>query len=334
MAPERRLIPLASDDAISSSSSTTTIQCTSTVVGVIPPAIHALLTPPTSSATAAAATTNNNDVIVTGGRVDDQSSGLSYLHLRNRNEVAIWDHATQTANEELVVSKGGVCRILSHPEHDGDDGDDLLVTCLGPDLANVQQQRQLQYNNNDVNGTLRRSTRRAGVPHPPSTPRTPSTLPSTPLRCVYIASPTTGVLCVYVIDNNTSNNSGEQKKQQQQQQCDASVRLKLKPNEVITTLTPISGGTTSAQQQQFTTWILLTTSHGRLWKVYRTARPATLHAKRVHDGKIRDYDNDRGLSEGGDGSSGPMVVGGIVHKMYNYLTTPSRASKPSVENNE
>jgi hypothetical protein len=28
------------------------------------------------------------------------------------------------------------------------------------------------------------------------------------------------------------------------------------------------------------------------------------------------------------------MVGGIVHKMYNYLTTPSRASKPSVENNE
>lgn len=339
MAPERRLIPLASDDAISSSSSTTTIQCTSTVVGVIPPAIHALLTPPTSSATAAAATTNN-DVIVTGGRVDDQSSGLSYLRLRNRSEVAIWDHATQTINEELVVSEGGVCRILSHPEHDGDGDDYLLVTCLGPDLTNVRQRRRLQYDN-DVNGALRRSTRRAGVP-PPSTPRSPSTLPSTPLRCVYIASPTTGVLCVYVIDNNnTSNNSGEQQ-QQQQQQCDASVRLKLKPNEVITTLTPIKsavGGTTSAQQQQqqqqFTTWILLTTSHGRLWKVYRTARPATLHAKRVHDGKIRDHDcdNDRGLSEGGDGSSGPMV-GGIVHKIYNYLTTPSKASKPSVENEE
>ena len=332
MAPERRLIPLAPDDATSSSSSTTTVQCTSTVVGVIPPAIHALLTPPTSS---------NDDVIrVTGGRVDDQSSGLSYLRLRNGNVVAIWDHATQTINEELVVSEGGVCRLLSHPEHDnGDDGDDdcLLVTCLGPDLANVQRRRQLQYNN-DANGALRRSTRRAGVPHPPySTPRTPSTLPSsTPLRYVYIASPTTGVLCVYVIDNNTSNNSGGEQKQQQQ--CDASVRLKLKPNEVITTLTPIKsavvGGTTSAQQQQFTTWILLTTSHGRLWKVYRTARPATLHAKRVHDGKIRDYDNDRGLSEGGDGSSGPMVVGGIVHKMYNYLTTPSKSIKPSVENDE
>ena len=333
MAPERRLIPLASDDAISSSSSTTTIQCTSTVVGVIPPAIHALLTPPTSSATAAA-TTNNDVIHVTGGRVDDQSSGLSYLHLRDKNEVAIWDHATQTINEELVVSEGGVCRILSHPEHDG-RGDDLLVTCLGPDLANVQQQRQLQYNN-DVNSTLRRSTRRAGGRVGEGGAGVSSAVSSTPLRYVYIASPTTGVLCVYVIDNNTNNNyinsGGEQKKQQQ---CDASVRLKLKPNEVITTLTPISavGGTTSAQQQQFTTWILLTTSHGRLWKVYRTARPATLHAKRVHDGKIRDYDNDQGLSEGGDGSSGPMV-GGIVHIMYNYLTTPSKASKLSVENEE
>lgn len=325
--PERRLIPLAADDdaVSSSSSSATAIQCTSNVVGVIPPAIHALLTPPPTAAAAS----------VTGGRVDDQSSGLSYLLLlptRSNNEVAIWDHATQTVNEELVVPKGGVCRVLSHPEHSGRG--DLLVTCLGPDLTTSSVQQQQQYH--DV--SLRRSTRRAaGVPPPPS-PRTSSTLPSTPLRYVYIASPTTGVLCVYVIDSNTtsiSNNSGEK---QQQQQCDASVRLKLKPNEKITTITPISavgGTTTSAQQQQFTTtWIILTTSHGRLWKVYRTARPATLHAKRVHDGKIQDDDNDQGLSEGGDGSSSTARVGGIVRGMYNYLTTPSKASKSCVETEE
>jgi len=124
------------------------------------------------------------------------------------------------------------------------------------------------------------------------------------LRHVYAASPTTGVLCVWVLDTATADNS-----ESGGVECNASVRLKLKEGEVLTALTPMSESGGDA-------WLLVSTSLGRLWKIYKTSRPLTLHAKLVKRRMIAE--NTNGLDE----EEGEET--GIVRGLYNYFTTPSK----------
>ncbi len=135
------------------------------------------------------------------------------------------------------------------------------------------------------------------------------------LRHVYAASPTTGVLCVWVLDSNSS----VAKKQNNRsggvdQHCDASIRLKLKDQEILTSLVPMnaSHGTSS--------WLLVSSSHGRLWKIYKTSRPLTLHAKSVTK-RIISAVSVSGNNEG----DGTGTTAGIVRGLYNYFTTPSKS---------
>jgi len=98
MAPERSLIP-------SEDNTSTSFQTAANVVGVIPPQIHDILT-------------NNSDAL-TSSKIDDNTSGLSYLiNNTNSNIISVWEHSTQTLNEELIPPSRGICVNLIHPEHD------------------------------------------------------------------------------------------------------------------------------------------------------------------------------------------------------------------------
>jgi len=195
--------------------------------------------------------------------------------------ISVWEHCTQTLNEELVAPSG-LCVKLTHPEHYSADNinNDLLVIYLGPNSNN---------NNSSNNMTPGRMYGRDQA---------------RALRHVYAASPTTGVLSVWVLDTTSITDDYAPL------ECNASVRLKLKEGELLTALTPIdeSGGDA---------WLLASTSLGRLWKIYKTSRPLTLHAKLVKRRMILPQRDD------GKGEEGEEETG-YVRGLYNYLTTPSK----------
>jgi len=289
MAPERRLIPAETDDPPA-----TRVQCSSNVVGVIPPQIHEIL----ASSPATTGRRPRHE-----GRLDDHASGVSYLVGSGRGGVdddddddddgsegssaifSLWEHSTHTLNEELVPPSG-LCARLAHPEHRGGGGS-LLVACLGP---------------NDGGGAARYGADRAAM-----------------LRHVYAASPATGVLCVWVLDSNNPHLRGGSETNDGRclagPECDASVRLRLGPREILTALTPVSNvGSTGG-----TAWLLAATSTGMLWKVYKTSRPLTLHAKLVKSSQIAEGGLSSTSTEEEEGA-------GIVRGLYNYFTTPSKKS--------
>mmetsp|Transcript_20644 Transcript_20644/g.43398 ORF Transcript_20644/g.43398 Transcript_20644/m.43398 type:complete len:1312 (+) Transcript_20644:68-4003(+) len=239
------------------------------------------------------------------GRVDDYGSGISFLLGSHVDEgagggstISLWEHSTQTLNEDLIAPSG-LCVTLTHPEHhpaaadDASLDSDLLVACLGPTA-------------NDASGG-------GGGPGRDRS--------RTSLRYAYAASPTTGVLCVWVLDANhmpRSPRSGGAS----DAECDASVRLKLKPGEVLTELAPVTGA--SSSEGGGTAWLLAATSAGRVWKIYKTSRPLTLHAKLVR-GKF--LEKNVGSSEAEEGEQET----GIVRGLYNYFTTPSKPSRRTGE---
>lgn len=338
VAPERCLISAATDDASitnastsSSSSTVPRVQCTSNVVGVIPPKIHHLLTTFTTTEN----TISGIGVVGGGGggggalpwpllprgRVDDHSSGVSYLHLVDRKSVAVWEHGTQTLNEELrAPPPSGLCRVLTHPEHDANGGVGrvgvgeagagavLLVACLGPDTA---------YDG------IRHSTRGGGGVGGGGGRYLSSLSP----RHVHVASPTTGVLCLWVLDSSTSSSSFSP---QEGEGCDASVLLRLKNGEVLTAISPVKNDVAAAAAAPGSSlaWLLISTSHGRLWKVYRTFRPLTLHARRIDDERIRAVEargDDQSLEDGGG------AVVGIMRGLFDYFTTTPSKKPRDVE---
>ena len=212
--------------------------------------------------------------------------------------ISLWEHSTQTLNEDLIAPANGLCVKLSHPEHEvdpeaegsnGSASDDLLVACLGPN------------NNNATTGLLGGGERLA---YGREMGRT--------LRHVYAASPTTGVLCVWVLDTLHPHKEFVD--------CDASVRLKLKPNEVLSALTPMNASSGEGGSSS-TAWLLASTSLGRLWKIYKTTRPLTLHAKLV---KRKMVPKTSAFSDGGD--AGEEEGTGIVKGLYHYMFTPSKTS--------
>jgi len=279
-APSRSLISEEDNTA-------TRIQCTSNVVGLIPAQIHQILT---------GAGGDRDSSSSRRGRIDDHGSGISFLlgQGRESNVISLWDHSTQTLSEELVAP-AGLCVKLTHPEHvvataeyiDGGGGgttpsDELLVACLGPNAA--------------ANARSHRSGHGGALRH------------------VYAASPTTGVLCVWVLDNQ------QQRNDRNSTDCDASVRLKLKAGEVLTALTPMISGTSDGN----TAWLLAATSLGRLWKIYKTSRPLTLHAKKMAKRKLIAQADSPSEEDGDDA--------GIVRGLYNYFTTPSKKMATHSEN--
>ncbi|KAL7524467.1 hypothetical protein ACHAXR_000587, partial [Thalassiosira sp. AJA248-18] len=165
--------------------------------------------------------------------------------------------------------------------------DDLLVACLGPNATNDHT-------------------------HPGAGGRVYGRDQGRTLRHVYAASPTTGVLCVWVLDTNLQRGNSAA---DSFVECDASVRLKLKAGEALTVLTPMSES--SMEGNVSSTWLLAATSLGRLWKIYKTSRPLTLHAKLVKRKMLVDSINP---SEEGEEDSG------IVRGLYNYFATPSKKS--------
>jgi len=193
---------------------------------------------------------------------------------------------------------------LTHPEHhpvaSGVVDSDLLVACLGP-------------NANDGSSATQYGGGRSmyGRDH------------GRTLRHVYAASPTTGVLCVWVLDTNNLQLRSNDKTNADSAgvECDASVRLKLKPGEVLTVLTPMSGS--SLDGAIGTAWLLAATSLGRLWKIYKTSRPLTLHAKLVKKNLI---------TENGPSSMEEEEEAGIVRGLYNYFTTPSKYTSHNEDN--
>jgi len=268
MAPERSLIPPEDNTS-------TSFQTAANVVGVIPPQIHDILT-------------NNSDAL-TSSKIDDNTSGLSYLiNNTNSNVISVWEHSTQTLNEELIPPSRGICVNLIHPEHDttsnvDNNNNKLLVTCLGPNNnTSTNNHRRGEGNNNS-------------------------------LRHLYAASSTSGVLSVWVLDNTTKNTTSTN---DGFVECDASVRLALKDNEVLTSLTSMnntSGGNSD-------TWLLASTNYGRLYKIYKTSRPLTLSAKLI---KKKLIPSD--ISNGGQQVDvEEEEETGLVRGLYNYFTTPSK----------
>jgi len=65
-------------------------------------------------------------------------------------------------------------------------------------------------------------------------------------------------------------------------------------------------------------WLLASTSRGRLVKVYKTSRPLALHAKFVPRREARG---------GTDGQEQEEVEVGFARGIYEYLTTPSKRSR-------
>jgi len=198
---------------------------------------------------------------------------------------------------------------LTHPEHcpvdagsNVADSDVLLVACLGP---NANDGTATQYGGGGRHG---RDQGRA-------------------LRHVYAASPTTGVLCVWVLDTNNlqlrSGSSVIAGDIMTGVECDASVRLKLKPGESLAALTPIRGSSMDGGLGG-TAWLLAATSLGRLWKIYKTSRPLTLHAKLVKKNSIAESATSS-LEEGEEA--------GYVRGLYNYFTTPSKKSSYYADDN-
>ncbi|EJK72627.1 hypothetical protein THAOC_05825 [Thalassiosira oceanica] len=81
---------------------------------------------------------------------------------------------------------------------------------------------------------------------------------------------------------------------------DSSVRIALRDGEVMTSLVPASGPAGSS-------WLLASTSRGRLVKVYKTSRPLALHAKFVPRQEARG-DGRRGTGGGGGPRQGTVPV--------------------------
>jgi len=244
--------------------------------------------------------------------------------------VVVWEHSSQTPNEELIAPISGVYANLVHPEHS--PGRDLLVACLGPDPANDDD-------NDVLGGGDRRSRRsrriRGGIGRSSS---------SASPRRAYVASPSTGVLCVWILDDDDYDNDKNDKNDHRvrtrgaakatrggggggttTKECDASVRLRLRDGEYLTDLVPMlvakkdgRGGGGGGH------WLIVSTNRGRLWKVRTTYRPMTLHARLVEGGTT--------IGGEGDDDDAPAVVPatttkavGVVRGLYNYLTTPSKS---------
>ena len=271
MAPERSLIPPEDNTS-------TSFQTAANVVGVIPPQIHDILT-------------NNTSCALTS-KIDDNTSGLSYLiNNTNSNVISVWEHSTQTLNEELIPPSRGICVNLIHPEHDttttNTDNNKLLVTCLGPNNnTSTNNHRRGEGNNNT-------------------------------LRHLYAASSTSGVLSVWVLDNNNTKNTTSSN--DVAVECDASVRLALKDNEVLTSLTSMNNNNGSSGNNN-DTWLLASTNYGRLYKIYKTSRPLTLSAKLI---KKKLIPNDSNVG-GGQLVDEEEEETGLVRGLYNYFTTPSK----------
>ncbi|KAL9185223.1 hypothetical protein ACHAXT_003000 [Thalassiosira profunda] len=266
-APERNLLPSGHDGLAAA-----------TVVGVVPPAVHELLGGADGAAVAPRAASFR-------GTVDHHGSGLSFL-LSTENggdgggslegAVAVWEHATQTPNEELAAPPGPCLRLV-HPEHiTGTESDgatrELLVACVGPDDALASGRRALRH--------------------------------------VYAASPATGVVAAWVLSSVRGPKDSPE--------CDASVRLRLGEGEALTALVPAAGGGGGDA------WLLAATDWGRVWKIYKTARPLTLHAKLVKGEKVA------GDALGDEEEEGT----GILTGLYNYLTTPAKKARRADEMEE
>ena len=128
-------------------------------------------------------------------------------------------------------------------------------------------------------------------------------------RHAFLASPVTGVLCAWVLDLERARSPGGHGAREEAEECDASVRLRLGDGEALTALVPLDGepGIGAA-------WLLAATSRGRLWKIYKTSRPPTLHAKRVRR---------RPLVAAGR-SAAEVEEPGLVRGLLNYFVTPSK----------
>ncbi|KAL3800414.1 hypothetical protein ACHAW5_009092 [Stephanodiscus triporus] len=358
MAPERRLIPPDHD-----------ARCTSNVVGVIPPKVRDFLAA-VASASGARDDRDGDEIPARRrrpppppptrrGRVDDHSSGASFLLGRdddndNDEVVVVWEHSAQTPNEELIAPTSGVYARLVHPEQHRPDDDlagrrDLLVACLGPDPDDDDDDDDdLAAVRGGGGGDRRLRSRRArggGHTHSSSSPRR-----------AYVVSPSTGVLCLWILDDDhdydydndddndhrartrggaakaTGGGGGGDCARTTTKECDASVRLRLRDGECLTALVPIDVANNDddvvpgrrrrrgRRLRSSDPWLLASTNRGRVWKVRTTYRPMTLHARLVGVGAI-----------GGGGDATAFVVPatttkavGVVRGLYNYLTTPSK----------
>ncbi|KAL7522786.1 hypothetical protein ACHAWX_007515 [Stephanocyclus meneghinianus] len=218
--PERSLIPPAPPTAT---------QSTAHVIGVVPPSIHALLSQ------------SHHDSI--SGSIDQNCSGLSFLV--HRHEIHVWEHSTQTLNEELTAPSQSALRLV-HPEHD--EGGDLLAVCASADPART-----------------RKSTR--GGPGK--------------VHYVYVVSSSTGVVCLWMLDSRYSglklhrHDGRSGGKEDCAGECDASLRLPI-DDEFVTAFTTASGNSVTADG-----WIFLATSKGKMYKLRMTSRPLGLHAKLI-----------------------------------------------------
>lgn len=326
----------------------------------------------TTTAAIATAADTTADATTLSAKLDDHSSGLSYLlhhhpspsstsyssttnnnendELNNFRSITVWEHSTQTIHENLNAPNYGVCGVsLLHPEHYSSSyaaaaalalattdsmtndkkilmSDCLLVACLGGGCST----RRRVVVGGVVGGDHHRGGSRAAA-----TANNLSTL-----RHVYAASPTSGVLCVWVLDaavvNKLNSGTGGGKGMGGGAvgggvvggglPCDASLRLKLKDFEVLTSLVPINPTTDGTSS-----WLLASSSHGRIWKIYKTFRPLTLHAKLVKKRMISSTSKkgDEGVStlRSNEGREAETVSTGIVRGLYNYFTTPSKSSK-------
>ncbi|EJK53150.1 hypothetical protein THAOC_27471, partial [Thalassiosira oceanica] len=128
---------------------------------------------------------------------------------------------------------------------------------------------------------------------------------------VYLLSGSTGVLCAYVLDaSHASRGRSEGQRVGEPRGPDSSVRIALRDGEVLTSLVPASG-------PAGTSWLLASTSRGRLVKVYKTSRPLALHAKFVPRREARGGTDDEEQEE----------AVGLARGRYQYLTTPSKRSR-------
>lgn len=304
-ASERRLIPPDDDDndddgndynnynrnvhGPSSSSSTSN----ASVVGVIPPSVYDYLD---RLRRTACTTTSSPHRTLLHGSIDHRGSGLSYLFCSGGDDdddgppsdasrtVFVWEHATHTPTEELLPPSRAWT--LIHPEHVSRPSSSssashalpLHVTCLD----------------------------RSSNP------------PSSSLRDVYLASPATGVICLWRLRRNDETDRARD--------CDASIRLPLEEGEVLTAMTPLCvDGAGAASGGSGSEWVVVATSRGRMWKMTKTARPLSLTAKAVKGrflGDVRNGDG-RGEEEGVDGATSASG-GGFVSGWYNYIFTPSK----------